>query len=69
MSTEEQRKRQHLTEVRLSGLVTEAEWQCGWLSVPHAKKGEAVYLVWETPGGDLQVCVTLRAGLVRVAKV
>ena len=67
--TEDQVKRRQLRKVRLEGLVAEAEWQCAFLSVPHAVKGQRIELVWELPQGDLTLAVTLRSNVVRITKV
>ena len=62
-------KRQKHANIRLSGIVTEPEWQCAYLSVPHAVKGQEVFLVWDVPGGELQLGVYLKAGILRIRKV
>ena len=62
-------KRQRLTSIRLSGIVTEPEWQCAYLSVPHAVKGQEVFLVWDVPDGELQLGVSLKSGILRIRKV
>ena len=65
----EREKRERLTEIRLSGITTEPEFQCAYLSVPHAVKNREVFLVWGSPDGDLQLGVSLKAGIVRIRKV
>ena len=66
---EEQQKREELTEIRLSGVKTEPEFQCAYLSVPHAVKNREVFLVWGSPEGDIQLGVQLKSGIVRIRKV
>ena len=66
---DEQVVRESYPVVRLQGLFHEYEWQCAYQSVPHAEKGRAQYLTWETPYGDLTLEVTLKSGVVRVRRV
>lgn len=69
-NTQEQEKRALLSRVRLQGITREPEWQCAFLSVPHAVKGKEVFLTWELPGeDDLVLGVAIKSGIVRIRKV